>query len=179
MKPLDFSSWFDGEEARIALLSSFEFEPLHFESRLLRSSALSGARRIIVFVDADQFQKTLSERPPARSLNQRYLVVPVKRRGGVFHPKLGLILSPASARVFCGSNNLTQAGSTHNIELLNSLVVTTEGEEPDLEHLPVVIEALHFFRACLPFGEPQAARLAKAWLDEVNHEFAWLKTPYG
>lgn len=84
MKMVDFSSWFDADEARLAIFSSFEFEPIHFESRLMRSKALSGARRIIVFVDADQFQKLLTERPPARWINQRYLVVPVKRKSGEY-----------------------------------------------------------------------------------------------
>jgi hypothetical protein len=175
MKMVDFSSWFDADEARLAIFSSFEFEPMHFESRLMRSKALSGARRIIVFVDADQFQKLLTERPPARWINQRYLVVPVKRKsGGVFHPKLGLLLGEHHARLFCGSNNLTQAGSAHNLELLNSVVVTTGGDAPKLEHLHMVTAALDFFKACLEFSEPQAAKVAKRWLDDASGEFPWL-----
>ncbi len=178
MKMVDFSSWFDADEARLAIFSSFEFEPIHFESRLMRSKALSGARRIIVFVDADQFQKLLTERPPARWINQRYLVVPVKRKsGGVFHPKLGLLLGDDHARLFCGSNNLTQSGSAHNLELLNSVVVTTGGDEPKLEHLHLVTTALAFFKSCLEFSEPQAAKVAKRWLDEASHEFPWLTEP--
>jgi len=175
MKMVDFSSWFDAGEARLAIFSSFEFEPMHFESRLMRSTALSRARRIMVFVDADQFQKLLTERPPARWINQRYLVVPVKRKsGGVFHPKLGLLLGDDHARIFCGSNNLTQAGSAYNLELLNSVVVTTGGDEPKVEHLHLVTTALDFFKSCLEFSEPQAAKVAKRWLDEASHDFPWL-----
>ncbi len=173
MKPVDFISWFDEDEARLAVLSSFEFEPIHFESRLMRSAALIGARRIIVFVDANQFQKMLADRPPARWINQRYLVVPVKRKGGVFHPKLGLLVGEERARVFCGSNNLTQAGSAHNLELLNSVVITA-GEEPRLDHLAVAQAALAFFKSCAEFGEPQAARVAKRWLEEMTDDFPWL-----
>lgn len=175
MKMVDFSSWFDAGEARLAIFSSFEFEPMHFESRLIRSTALSSARRIIVFVDADQFQKLLTERPPARWINQRYLVVPVKRKsGGVFHPKLGLLLGDDHARLFCGSNNLTQSGSAHNLELLNSVVVTIGGDEPSLEHLHLVTAALDFFKSCLEYSEPQAGKVAKRWLDEASSEFPWL-----
>jgi hypothetical protein len=61
-------------------------------------------------VDADQFQKSLAEKRPARWINQRYLVMPVRRKRGVFHPKLGLLLGERHARLLCGSNNLTQAG---------------------------------------------------------------------
>ncbi len=175
MKMVDFSSWFDADEARLAIFSSFVFEPMYFESRLMRSKALSGARRIIVFVDADQFQKLLTERPPARWINQRYLVVPVKcKSGGVFHPKLGLLLGDEHARLFCGSNNLTQSGSAHNLELLNSVMITTGGDEPKLDHLHLVTAALAVFKSCVEFGEPQAAKLAKRWLDEAGHDFTWL-----
>ena len=129
MKMVDFSSWFDTDEARLAIFSSFEFEPMHFESRLMRSKALSGARRNHRFRGRGPVSKAANRsEQPARWINQRYLVVPVKRKsGGVFHSKLGLLLGDDHARLFCGSNNLTQSGSAHNLELLNSVVVTTGG----------------------------------------------------
>ena len=173
MKPLDFASWFDDEAARFAVLSTFEFDPSHFESRLLCSSALNQARRILVFVDAHQFQKSLVEKRPARWINQRYLVLPIQRKRGVFHSKLGLLLGEKHARVFCGSNNLTQPGSAHNLELLNSIFVTIEDRE-SLAYAPLVKNALSFFKTCAKFGEGHTSAIAEKWLDEAVAECGWL-----
>lgn len=173
MKPFDFSSWFDEDAASFAVLSTFEFDSAHFESRLLRSAALSQARRILVMVDADQFQKSLAEKRPARWINQRYLVVPVRRKQGVFHPKLGLLLGEQRARLLCGSNNLTQSGSAHNLELLNSILISAENES-SLAHASLIRQAFDFFSACAKHGEGHTARIAGEWLSEAQAEFAWL-----
>ncbi len=80
MKPLEFSTFFEGKNARFAVFSTYEFDPVHFERYLLGSKALAQARRIIVMVDANRFQKLLTEsKTPARSLNQRYLVLPIRK----------------------------------------------------------------------------------------------------
>jgi len=173
MKPLDFTSWFDEREAQFVVLSTFEFDSAHFESRLLRSTALSQARRILVMVDADQFQKSLAEKRPARWINQRYLVMPVRRKRGVFHPKLGLLLGERHARLLCGSNNLTQAGSAHNLELLNSVLITAEDEESPAP-VSLVRQALDFFKACAKHGEGHTGKIAADWLGDAQTEFAWL-----
>ena len=175
MKPFDFSSWFDEREARFVVLSTFEFDSAHFESRLLRSTALSQARRILVMVDADQFQKSLAEKRPARWINQRYLVVPVRRKRGVFHPKLGLLLGEQHARLFCGSNNLTQSGSAHNLELLNSILITADDEQ-SLPHIRLIRQVLDFFKACAKHGEGHTGKIAADWLDEAQAGFGWLAT---
>ena len=79
MKPLEFRSFFEEEEARFAVFSTYEFDPVHFEKYLLWTKALGRARRIIVMVDAGRFQKLMAEsRTPARSLNEHYLVLPVR-----------------------------------------------------------------------------------------------------
>jgi hypothetical protein len=71
--------------ARFAIFSTYEFEPVHFEKYLLWTKALGRARRIIVMADAGRFQKLLAEcRTAARSLNQHYLVVPIRRPAGFF-----------------------------------------------------------------------------------------------
>jgi len=173
MKPLDFSSWFDEDAANFVVLSTFELDLAHFESRLLRSTALNQARRILVLVDADQFQKSLAEKRPARWINQRYLVVPIRRSQGVFHPKLGLLLGEQHARLLCGSNNLTQAGSAHNLELLNSILISQENK-PSLSHAGLIQQALDFFSACAGHGEGHTAKIAGEWLREAQAEFAWL-----
>ncbi len=174
MKTLEFRSFFVEEEARVAIFSTYEFEPVHFEKFLLWTKALGSARRIIVMVDAGRFQRLLAEcKTAARSLNQHYLVVPVRKPGGVFHPKLALLLGENYAEVICGSNNLTQPGSTHNLELLNRVPVRVEGAS-EIAHLQLVREAIQFFKDCTAYGETRASVIASKWLGELENEFPWL-----
>ncbi len=177
MKPLEFSSFFDGDNARFAIFSTYEFDPVHFERYLLVSKALAQARRIIVMVDANRLQKLLTDnKTPARSLNQRYLVLPVRKPGGVFHPKLALLLGEKHADVICGSNNLTQSGSTHNLELLNRIPLQIDSEQRQIANLPLVHEAIQFFKDCTAHGETYAGKIARKWLDELALEFPWLNS---
>ena len=127
MKFLDFTSLFDGEPADLAILSTFQLDADFFERRLLRCPALVKARRILVFMDAGQWFKLLRQDIPARLLNRRYLVVPVRRPHGVFHPKLNLLVTGHGGQVQCGSNNLTRSGCLSNLELLNAFTIDLEG----------------------------------------------------
>src|SRR4051794_11864034 len=119
MTYLDFVSLLEGDPAHLALFSTFNFDPDFFERRLLRSPALKRARRIAVFMDAFQWQALIQADVLARSMNRRYLVVPVHRGRGVFHPKLSVLLAEAGGQLLCGSNNLTRSGCASNLELLN------------------------------------------------------------
>jgi len=177
MKPLEFSSFFEENSARFAVFSTYEFDPVHFERYLLGSKALAQARRIIVMVDANRLQKLLTEnKTPARSLNQRYLVLPVRKPGGVFHPKLALLLGEKHADVICGSNNLTQSGSTHNLELLNRVPLQIDGEQRQIAHLPLVHQAIQFFKDCTAHSETHAGKIARKWLEELAVEFPWINS---
>src|SRR5688572_7075286 len=122
MKYHDLAGQFDGDPAELALLSTYQFDPDFFEYRLLRCPALEGARRIAVLMDAGRWRELLNGGVPARLLNRRYLVVPVRAgQGGVFHPKLNLLFTERGGQVHCGSANLTRCGYTSNLELLNSV----------------------------------------------------------
>lgn len=90
----------------------------------------------------------------------------------MFHPKLGLLLGEQRARLLCGSNNLTQAGSAHNLELLNSILISAD-DESSLAHVGLIRQALDFFTACAKHGEGHTARIAGDWLSEAQAEFAW------
>jgi hypothetical protein len=177
MKPVEFGSFFEGEEARFAVFSTYEFDPVHFERYLLASKALGRARRIIVMADAGRFQRLLAEsKTAARSLNQHYLVLPIRKPGGVFHPKLALLLGEKHADVICGSNNLTQSGSTHNLELLNRVPLRIDDGEREIAHLPLVRQAVQFFRDCTAYGEARAGSIARKWLEDLEREFPWVNS---
>jgi hypothetical protein len=99
----DYCALFDFEKAYAAFLSTYEFDPVFFEHRLLPSKALADARRIVIFVDYGRYMNLMSNDEPARYFNRRYLVVPIKKPGGVFHPKLNLLLYRKGASIFCGT----------------------------------------------------------------------------
>ncbi|MBI1900664.1 MAG: hypothetical protein HYS13_06080 [Planctomycetia bacterium] len=169
MNFVDFAELLDVEAANLALLSSFSFEPDYFERKLLKSRALSRARRIVVFMDAGQWEQLRTQPAPGRWMNRRYLVVPVRveHRCGVFHPKLQLFLFGESGLVLCGSNNLTRAGCTQNLELVNSIPFSWLEGDSD-ENADLARAAFEFFEllAAKTKGDAMSVAKAKAWLEE-------------
>ncbi len=172
MEFLDFSQLLEVAPASVAAMSTFNFDPVFFENRLLRTKALSSARRIIVFMDASQWRKLLLDDPPTRLLNRRYLVVPVRPPRGVFHPKLHLLARHDGGQVLCGSNNLTRPGCTGNLELLNASPFG--GEEDDPAHLRLAQDAFAFFQRTCDFVGDELGRVARKWLTELGQEMPWL-----
>jgi hypothetical protein len=173
VKYLDFMSLLAGDPAQIAFLSTFQFDPDFFERRLLRCEALAKARRIVVFMDARQWSELLRRDVPARGLNRRYLVVPVQRATGVFHPKLHLLLRESGVRVICGSNNLTRSGCSSNLELLNAVQCDFDGEHQ--EEMDVAREAFAFFESAAKNADDGIARIVAEWIDEAAATSAWLR----
>lgn len=172
MKFLDFTDLLDTEPANLAALSTFQFDADFFERRLLRCSALIKARRILVFMDAGQWFNLLRQDVPARFLNRRYLVVPVRPPKGVFHPKLNLFVREDGGQVQCGSNNLTRSGCASNLELLNSFSITLDGEKEDAIRLAQ--EAYAFFKRACDDADQETGRIARQWLDELPRDAPWL-----
>lgn len=175
MKYLDFCSLLTSDPAHIAFLSTFQFDPDFFERRLLRCQTLAKARRIVVFLDARQWVDLLHRDVPSRWLNRRYLVVPVHRSQGVFHPKLNLLLTKSGGQVLCGSNNLTRSGCSSNLELLNAIPFYFEGEYQ--EEMNVAKEAFAFFERAARNADDEIARIAVEWIEETASNYSWIKTP--
>lgn len=172
MKFLEFTSVLTGDPPELALLSTFQFDPDFFERQVLRSPQLAAARRIAVFVDYSQWVALLKRDVPARFLNRRYLVVPIRRAGGVFHPKLTLSLSASCCQVLCGSNNLTRGGCTANLELLNGVWFNC-GSALEGEHR-VASAAFKFFEEALATADPAIAEIVRGWMSEVSAGLPWL-----
>ena len=172
MKYLSFTDLLDSEPANLAILSTYQFEPDFFEQQLLRCTALAKARRILVFLDSSQWYTLLRQDTPARLLNRRYLVVPVRRSQGVFHPKLTLLLSEQGGQVHCGSNNLTRSGCTSNLELLNSFTVGREGEHEEAKK--IAQEAYRFFNRVCNDAEDEPGKIGRKWIEEASKGSSWL-----
>lgn len=173
MKFTDATSLFDGEPAHIALLSTYQFDPAFFERRLLRMPALSKARRIVVFMDSSQWHRLVRSDTSAKILNRRYLVVPVSRTSGVFHPKLSLILGEVSGQVICGSNNLTRSGCTSNLELLNRIPFDHADDAENA--LDIAKDAYHFFVEAAKHAPNQIGKIAQKWLAETADTYPYLR----
>jgi hypothetical protein len=171
MKFIEFGSLLAGPQAELALFSTYQFDPDYFERRILATPALQKARRIAVFMDARQWFALLREDHPARLLNRRYLVVPVFRSGGVFHPKLTLLATNDGARVLCGSNNLTRAGCSSNLEILNSLQFPNEEDEYDSRQL--ARDALEFFSMASKDADDSLGKLVRGWMEEFADTATW------
>lgn len=177
MKFVDVAKCFDGDHSNIALLSTFQFDPDYFERRLLRCPTLTKARRIAVFVDARHWFDLLRQDVPARWLNRRYLVVPVYRANGVFHPKLNLLLAEQRGQIHCGSNNLTRSGCSSNLELLN--VVPFEMTNDYTEELALAKDVFGFFKQAAWDTDGEVGRIVREWLQETEATFPWLMEEIG
>lgn len=175
MKFLDFTTLFDTEPASLAVLSTYQLDPDFFERRLLRCPALVKARRIVVFMDAGQWFNLLNQDVPARFLNRRYLVVPIRPSKGVFHPKLNLLIREQGGQVQCGSNNLTRSGCSSNLELLNSFSFDLEGGNE--EAIRIAQEAFTFFKHACDDAKEETGRIARQWFEELDGTVPWLTAP--
>jgi hypothetical protein len=175
MKYFPFADLLDSEPANIAIFSTYQLDPDFFERQLLRCATLAKARRILVFLDASQWHNLLRQDTPSRSLNLRYLVVPVHRSQGVFHPKLNLLLYESGGQVQCGSNNLTRSGCSSNLELLNAFNFGSEGDHEEATSLAQ--EAFTFFKRVCDDAEEEPAKIARKWLEETAACFPWLTQP--
>jgi len=167
----DFAKVFEKAKAEVAILSTYDFDPLYFENRLLRKNTLNEASRILIFMDHHCYEQLGRGEIVPRYLNERYLLVPVRTKYGVFHPKLHLMMGHNGARVICGSNNLTQAGSIHNLELFNVLHIDVSDGVPNND---LAFAALSFFNHCINLSESTAGTIAKHWLDDLAIDYVWL-----
>jgi len=175
VKYVDFASWFDAAPADVALLSTFTFDPIFFERHLLRCATLVQARRILILMDSGEWRVVCNTPQQPRWLNSRYLVVPVPRPKGVFHPKLQVLLSPARASVICGSGNLTRPGCMTNLELVNCIAYdSTDHESGNAAPLAIISRAIMFFRTTVASIESAGGKLARLWLDELATEYPQL-----
>ena len=173
MKYQKYMSIFETEISELALLSTFNFDVDFFEQRLLRSKALAKVRRIVVFMDYGQWQQILKQDIRARCLNQRYLVVPVYRPHGVFHPKLNLLISENNCHISCGSGNLTRSGCTQNLELLNALSFNLDDESKEDLHI-LARNALNLFTSASRDAKGDSGEIALKWISEIKKAFPWL-----
>jgi HKD family nuclease len=173
MTPLDLLDTFEGTPAKIALVATYEFDPLFFERRVLRKRGFSGADRILVLMDAGRYQELLKEGLPVSGFNRRYLVVPVDRHPYVFHPKLYLLIGEQRVTGIVGSNNCTNAGIAFNVELCSTFSAEMNGQAnvPALFTLHQIFQAIRNFAVDAPDFK---ATLQKEFFARAEEQHPWL-----
>jgi hypothetical protein len=163
-RPAD--SVFNHFKADFVALTTFGFDPIFFEKRLLRTKAIGHASRIVIFMDEREWFKVQRCSNPARHLNTRYLVVPVGTPRGVFHPKLVLLLGEEGIAAGCHSANLTRPGYGGNLELTNQLVSTPDA--PSQEALAFSLQVVGCMnRIASSVSETTAGSIAHEWMEAV------------
>ncbi len=157
---------FDHFKADFVALTTFGFDPIFFEKRLLRTKAIAHASRIVIFMDEREWFKVQRCSNPARHLNTRYLVVPVGAHRGVFHPKLVLLLGEEGVAAGCHSANLTRPGYGRNLELTNQLISTPDA--PNEEALAFSLQVLDCMnRIAAAVSETTAGSIAHEWMEAI------------
>jgi HKD family nuclease len=173
MTPLDLLDTFDGTAAKIALVATYEFDPLFFERRVLRKRGFAGAERILVLMDAGRYQELLKEGLPVSGFNRRYLVAPIDRHPYVFHPKLYLLIGERRVTGIVGSSNCTNAGIAFNVELCStfSAELSYQAESPALFTLRQIFQAVRSFAADAP---DFTTTLQKEFFARAEDQHPWL-----
>ena len=109
-----------------AVFTTFTLSLTYVESHLLPALRRSGCERLTIFADTVGYRDSLVEQ---RSLGvgRDYSVVPVRVKGGIFHPKLVYLEAdePENDVLLVGSGNVTYPGGGGNIEVLEVLRVST------------------------------------------------------
>ena len=127
----------------IALFTTFNFEIEFFERAILSRLYDNGIRKVSLFVDADEFEKSLKVIDAAKTnigLGKKYIVSPVSIHGA-FHPKMVLLLGERKARLIVASANITTNGYEKHNEVYNVI----DYSEKEKDHQDVIVAAINSF----------------------------------
>ena len=129
----------------IALFTTFNFEIEFFERAILGRLYDNGIRKVSLFVDAVEFEKSLKSVDAARTnigLGKKYIVSPVSIHGA-FHPKIILLLGERKAKLIVASANITTNGYERHNEVYNVI----DYSEKEKNYQDVIVAAINSFIA--------------------------------
>lgn len=96
-------------------MTSYTFDFLFFEYRVLKALRSVNINNINLFIDAHQLEAAI-ENTEDISAKRKYSITPVKAQG-VFHPKIMLLTGKNEGMLVIGSGNLTSSGLSNNDEI--------------------------------------------------------------
>ncbi|QPF83988.1 hypothetical protein IC762_30825 [Bradyrhizobium genosp. L] len=176
MKPLDLLEFFDKCTSTFAFIATYEFDPQFFERRMLGRKAFASAERLIIFMDRGRYQELLQGGLLVAGFNRRYLVIPVDRKGGVFHPKLYLALGDKRADGLVGSNNCTTGGIAYNMELCSTFTARADHAEQDDRDAQSVLRQIYDAMKSYAHAAPHLrAVLDEQFFQPAEDHFPWLR----
>ncbi|MCB9990463.1 MAG: hypothetical protein H6867_03655 [Rhodospirillales bacterium] len=177
MSEQDLLKAFDDHQSKYALVATYDFDPVYFERRIFYRKGFNSAERIIILMDKGRYQERLNNQEfMASGFNRNYLVVPVSRPNGVFHPKLYLMLGDKKASAIIGSNNCTGAGTAYNMELCSrfTLPLKDDGDGKVNMSLPVIQQVYGAFRSfCHDIG-PLSKTIENEVFQHIEAEHEWI-----
>lgn len=176
MKPLDLLEFFDKGSSAFAFIATYEFDPQFFERRMLGRKAFASADRLVIFMDRGRYQELLKSGLLVAGFNRRYLVIPVDRKTGVFHPKLYLTLGEKRADALIGSNNCTTGGIAYNMELCSAFTARADHADPeDLTAQGVIRQIYEAMKAYAQAAPHLREVLETQFFMPVEVRFPWLR----
>lgn len=111
----------DSRKYHSCVISSYSFDFLFFEQRILPKLRAAGISNINIFVDSGMLEKALANFKGGEYLQKKsnYSLTPVTMRGA-FHPKIFLAVGKNRGFLSVGSGNLTGPGLSYNDEIWGS-----------------------------------------------------------
>lgn len=150
-----------------AILTSYTFDPIFFESFYLPRLRQCGVSNVIVLLDASNYDQMLSRYPSFRIQSDRRLYTLIRQtptNKGVFHPKLTMLFGEDAGILIVGSGNLTYNGYAINEEVWNTFSL----KGADSVYLPLFKSAWKYLKA-LNLPESLLLRQQLKWMsDNVN-----------
>ena len=152
-----------------ALLTSYSFDPIFFESVYLSTLRKLGVTNIVVLMDASMYDKLLADtnyQCHRVTQNNYTLVRQENAYSGVFHPKMVLLFGEEEGVLVLGSGNLTYSGLSNNEEIWS--VFHVAGNESI--HYPLLYNAWKYLRDATSTVSP----LVQRQLDWMQEQSPWL-----
>ena len=152
-----------------ALLTTYNFDPIFFESVYLSTLRKLGITNIVVLMDASMYDQLLADTNYLyhRVTQNNYTLVRQKNAySGVFHPKMVLLFGEEEGALVLGSGNLTYSGLSNNEEVWSAFHVV--GNESI--HYLLFYKAWNYLRNATSMVSP----LVQRQLDWMQEQCPWL-----
>ena len=153
-----------------ALLTTYSFDPIYFESIYLSTLRKLGITNIVVLMDANMYDQLLADADYQCHRVTQYnytLVRQENAHSGVFHPKTVLLFGEEEGALIVGSGNLTYSGLSNNDEVWN--VFHVQGNES--ANYPLFYKAWKY----LSEGTIAKAPLVQRQIDWMIEQSPWLQ----
>lgn len=157
----------DSRKYHSCVISSYSFDFLFFEQRILPKLRAAGISNINVFVDSGMLEKALANFKGGAYLQNKsnYSLTPVIGKGA-FHPKIFLAVGKSKGFLSVGSGNLTGPGLSYNDEIWGSFFYNEKGRKTKL-----LFQQAKYFVEQLKEHAYDVNLTKLNWLNEAN----WFK----